>query len=295
MMGGPARMRDASSPSLRPLDGVLCVVEVTSVPEGLFGFVLRRPHPPNTILVAPDEGARDEESMALPQRVAISDALLKRKPGEIGDHVLRGRIGSEVDPHVAKLLGQRTTCPLHPAPSPRSRANLGALEMARRPHRVRSFLHTVPQLEPPGRSGGSLGTPRSSRARDTSAFGLAVREWIGQWGLSSIDELCSTRVGSTPRSAITTPREPSSTWRPARARASARRASRSSRLTSSLPNTVKGRARVEILFVRHGEPAWMPDGFARNDPGLTELGRRQAELLADHFRLKRSTTSGSSR
>ena len=40
---------------------------------------------------------------------------------------------------------------------------------------------------------------------------------------------------------------------------------------------------MEILFVRHGEPAWMPDGFARNDPGLTELGRRQAELLADHF------------
>ncbi|HRE03709.1 MAG TPA: histidine phosphatase family protein [Ilumatobacteraceae bacterium] len=38
---------------------------------------------------------------------------------------------------------------------------------------------------------------------------------------------------------------------------------------------------MELILVRHGQPAWSdPDGFGRNDPELTELGRRQAELAA---------------
>ncbi|MEZ4268961.1 MAG: histidine phosphatase family protein [Myxococcota bacterium] len=37
---------------------------------------------------------------------------------------------------------------------------------------------------------------------------------------------------------------------------------------------------MELLLVRHAEPAWMgPDGGV-NDPGLTERGRRQARALA---------------
>jgi broad specificity phosphatase PhoE len=42
---------------------------------------------------------------------------------------------------------------------------------------------------------------------------------------------------------------------------------------------------VELLFIRHGEPAWeTDDGAALVDPGLTELGHRQAALLAERFR-----------
>ena len=44
---------------------------------------------------------------------------------------------------------------------------------------------------------------------------------------------------------------------------------------------------MELILVRHGQPAWTtPDGRARNDPGLTELGQAQARAvavrLADH-------------
>jgi broad specificity phosphatase PhoE len=38
---------------------------------------------------------------------------------------------------------------------------------------------------------------------------------------------------------------------------------------------------VELLLVRHGQPAWVDeDGTARNDPGLTALGRAQASAMA---------------
>lgn len=37
---------------------------------------------------------------------------------------------------------------------------------------------------------------------------------------------------------------------------------------------------VEVLFIRHGEPAWERNGLSVDDPDLTERGRQQAELLA---------------
>ncbi|MCC6552886.1 MAG: histidine phosphatase family protein [Polyangiaceae bacterium] len=37
---------------------------------------------------------------------------------------------------------------------------------------------------------------------------------------------------------------------------------------------------MELILIRHGEPAWVVDGLGRNDPDLTPLGRRQAELIA---------------
>src|SRR4051794_13931512 len=37
---------------------------------------------------------------------------------------------------------------------------------------------------------------------------------------------------------------------------------------------------MELILVRHGQPAWVTDdGRGRNDPGLTELGRAQARLV----------------
>jgi len=41
---------------------------------------------------------------------------------------------------------------------------------------------------------------------------------------------------------------------------------------------------MELVLVRHGQPAWAdPAGRARNDPGLTPLGRRQAAVLAQRL------------
>jgi broad specificity phosphatase PhoE len=40
---------------------------------------------------------------------------------------------------------------------------------------------------------------------------------------------------------------------------------------------------MEVLFVRHGQPEWIRDGMAVDDPPLTELGQRQAEALADRL------------
>lgn len=37
---------------------------------------------------------------------------------------------------------------------------------------------------------------------------------------------------------------------------------------------------MELLFIRHGQPAWSVDGLSQTDPHLTELGRRQADLAA---------------
>lgn len=41
---------------------------------------------------------------------------------------------------------------------------------------------------------------------------------------------------------------------------------------------------MELLLVRHGQPAWAVDGQSVLDPSLTELGRRQAERLAEHLK-----------
>lgn len=40
---------------------------------------------------------------------------------------------------------------------------------------------------------------------------------------------------------------------------------------------------VELLFVRHAQPAWSRDGRSVDDPGLTDLGHRQGELLGERF------------
>jgi probable phosphoglycerate mutase len=44
---------------------------------------------------------------------------------------------------------------------------------------------------------------------------------------------------------------------------------------------------VEITFVRHAQPAWDVDGMAQRDPGLTPLGREQAELLGERLAARR--------
>lgn len=38
---------------------------------------------------------------------------------------------------------------------------------------------------------------------------------------------------------------------------------------------------MEIVMIRHGEPEWVRDGLTVVDPPLTDLGHRQAELLAE--------------
>ncbi|GMQ84942.1 MAG: histidine phosphatase family protein [Acidimicrobiia bacterium] len=43
---------------------------------------------------------------------------------------------------------------------------------------------------------------------------------------------------------------------------------------------------MELLFIRHGQPAWSVDGLSQPDPHLTALGKRQADLAAT--RLARS-------
>jgi probable phosphoglycerate mutase len=37
---------------------------------------------------------------------------------------------------------------------------------------------------------------------------------------------------------------------------------------------------MELIFIRHGQPAWSVDGLTQVDPSLTSLGRDQAELVA---------------
>lgn len=38
---------------------------------------------------------------------------------------------------------------------------------------------------------------------------------------------------------------------------------------------------MEIVLIRHGQPEWVRDGLNVEDPPLTELGRRQAEQMAE--------------
>jgi probable phosphoglycerate mutase len=40
---------------------------------------------------------------------------------------------------------------------------------------------------------------------------------------------------------------------------------------------------VELVFIRHGQPAWDRDGASVDDPDLTPLGRMQAELVASRL------------
>jgi probable phosphoglycerate mutase len=44
---------------------------------------------------------------------------------------------------------------------------------------------------------------------------------------------------------------------------------------------------MELLFIRHGQPAWVVDGVAQPDAPLTDVGHRQADLAAR--RLARDT------
>ena len=41
---------------------------------------------------------------------------------------------------------------------------------------------------------------------------------------------------------------------------------------------------IEILWLRHGQPDWQPDGLAVDEPGLTPLGRQQAQATASALR-----------
>lgn len=41
---------------------------------------------------------------------------------------------------------------------------------------------------------------------------------------------------------------------------------------------------MEIVLIRHGQPEWVRDGLNVADPPLTELGRRQAEWMAEALR-----------
>lgn len=41
---------------------------------------------------------------------------------------------------------------------------------------------------------------------------------------------------------------------------------------------------MELLLVRHGQPAWSVDGLSRDDPDLTDVGREQAARLANRLR-----------
>jgi probable phosphoglycerate mutase len=40
---------------------------------------------------------------------------------------------------------------------------------------------------------------------------------------------------------------------------------------------------MELLFIRHGQPAWVVDGVAQPDAPLTEIGRTQAQLAAQRL------------
>ena len=47
---------------------------------------------------------------------------------------------------------------------------------------------------------------------------------------------------------------------------------------------------MELIFIRHGQPAWSVDGWSQVDPHLTDLGRRQAELAAERLAAEHTPT-----
>ena len=117
MMGPPGPDARRVFTFTRRFDGALHVVEAYfCVPEGLFRLQCSPTTPAQYDPWARQMmAARDEETMALPQRTVIDEAMLKRKLWEIGDHVYRGKIGEEVDAELAQRLGQRAMKPVHPA------------------------------------------------------------------------------------------------------------------------------------------------------------------------------------
>tara|TARA_Y100000748_G_scaffold231197_1_gene195215 strand:- start:18 stop:713 length:696 start_codon:yes stop_codon:yes gene_type:complete len=42
---------------------------------------------------------------------------------------------------------------------------------------------------------------------------------------------------------------------------------------------------MEIVLIRHGQPEWVKDGEYTVDPGLTEIGKKQAEKSASTFQM----------
>ena len=42
---------------------------------------------------------------------------------------------------------------------------------------------------------------------------------------------------------------------------------------------------MEIVLIRHGQPQWVKDGEYTVDPGLTEIGKKQAEKSASTFQM----------
>lgn len=40
---------------------------------------------------------------------------------------------------------------------------------------------------------------------------------------------------------------------------------------------------MELVFIRHGQPAWSVDGLSQVDPALTDLGHQQAERVAERL------------
>tara|TARA_Y100000590_G_scaffold319726_1_gene361803 strand:+ start:664 stop:1350 length:687 start_codon:yes stop_codon:yes gene_type:complete len=57
---------------------------------------------------------------------------------------------------------------------------------------------------------------------------------------------------------------------------------------------------MEILFVRHGQPAWSVEGLSQDDPGLTPTGHKQAiqvaqRLIADRVEIAEILVSPSRR
>lgn len=40
---------------------------------------------------------------------------------------------------------------------------------------------------------------------------------------------------------------------------------------------------MELIFVRHGQPAWSTDGFSQPNPPLTQRGHEQARLVAERL------------
>jgi broad specificity phosphatase PhoE len=44
---------------------------------------------------------------------------------------------------------------------------------------------------------------------------------------------------------------------------------------------------MELVLVRHAQPQWNRDRTAQVDPGLTDVGRRQADLVADRLAAER--------
>lgn len=47
---------------------------------------------------------------------------------------------------------------------------------------------------------------------------------------------------------------------------------------------------MELIFIRHGQPAWSVEGWSQIDPHLTDLGHRQAQLAAARLASERSLT-----